>query len=57
MPEFVATWFVCIKASTLTLISFLFPILEILVKKPLSNIIVNAKMEKYKKRINDSQQN
>lgn len=57
MPEIVATWFVCIKASTLTLISFLFPILEILVKKPLSNIIVNAKMEKYKKRINDSQQN
>ena len=51
LPQLIAPIFSCVKSSTLTLISFLFPVLEIVIKEPLSNVIVNHKIAIYKERI------
>ena len=51
LPQLISPIFSCVKSSTLTLISFLFPVLEIVIKEPLSNVIVNHKIAIYKERI------
>ena len=55
LPHLISPIFSFVKSSTLTLISFLFPILEIVIKEPLSNKIVSCKIRKYRERLKNSQ--
>ncbi len=57
LPQIIAPLFFFAKSSTLTLISFLFPVLEILLRRPLSNKIVDCKIRKYKERVKNAQKN
>lgn len=53
IPEILAPCFSFVKASTLTLISFLFPILEVVVKEPFTHWCINIQLNKLREKTNN----